>query len=66
MMEYILQAYANHNLLDYEGGNEEFDYLIHPPEELMEKINNQNTTTFAPVAINLNISIENNDLQPLQ
>lgn len=66
MTEHILQSYANHNLLDYDGGNAEFDYLIKASEELIATITNQNIAVFALAAINPEISIENAQLHVLQ
>lgn len=66
MTDDILQSYASHNLLDFEGGNAEFDYLLEASEELLEEITNQNITSFALAAINPNVSIDNAQLGVLQ
>jgi len=66
MTDNILQSYANQNLLDFEGGNSEFDYLIEASEELIDKITNQNIIAFAVSAINPKIPINNPQLLEVQ
>jgi|GEM_PF-4886147 len=67
MTENILQSYANHNLLDFEGGgNEEYTHLLKASEVLADEITNENIQAFALAAINPHINIENSQLQEVQ
>lgn len=67
MTENILQAYAKHNLLEFNGGNEQFAFLKEASEELVDEIiTNQNVKEFALTAINPNTSIDNPRLQEVQ